>query len=559
MKLQRKWEELCHKQHLSHREECLQAAIAGVKALGVHRFVSEVRGGVINRDIYRQIVQGTNGFSPNGGPSHVTYAREVEKQIRDYYDLLFWNISLSPHASSSQGLAHIVSDDGANPFLAFFRTELAEEVYTLPLDIVGISIAAVNQVVPAFTFARVLKELSPETHIVLGGSWCTRVRLRLGPILDRFNYIDSMIVFEGEEPLLRLCRTLQEHGDLASIPNLYFKRRGAVVFTGRTGRTVKMTELPTPCFEGLPLDEYDEPHTLPLQATRGCYWGKCTFCSYTLLEPEYKARSASQVVADMVQLKSRCNASSFMLADAAVSPNYARQLAQALLSRGAVLGWVAFARFDTGFTPELLSLMARSGCQQISWGLESANRRVLQVINKSIAVKNAEGILRASADAGIRNRLLVMYGHPTEQSAEALETVDFVGRNIKQIHSLSWNYYHPERETGIEDLAHQHTLDLETDPGSDLSFGYLWKSELFEAEKEMIASHYRTLAERIRLRTDECEHDPSNFIELLASGSETTHHVPLPGRLHGTSVFSYLSHNGSEPHAKRKFIEIMEM
>ena len=33
-------------------------------------------------------------------------------------------------------------------------------------------------------------------------------------------------------------------------------------------------------FEGLPLDRYFAPHlVLPYDPTRGCYWGKCTFCA----------------------------------------------------------------------------------------------------------------------------------------------------------------------------------------------------------------------------------------------------------------------------------------
>jgi len=556
-KVQEKWEELSQRQDMSQGEERLQILLAGVKALGVEQFLTEVRDGVIDRDSYRQILQAANGFAGSGRPAHAT--QDCEDQTGDYSDPLFWCVSLSRYASSSQRLARIVSDKKTNPFFEFFRRSLASEISGLRPGVLGISIVAANQVVPAFTLARVVKDLCPETHVVIGGSWCTLTRRQLAPVLAAFDCIDSMIAFEGEVPLLALCRTLQENGDLGTVPNLYFKRGGAAVFSGRTDRAVEMDDLPPPSFEGLPLGEYEELQSLPIQASRGCYWGKCTFCSYRVLEPQYKLRSVRRVVTDLLKMKSRYAAASLMLADAAVSPKYAGQLAEALLGRSVAVEWVAFARLDPAFTPALLSLIARSGCRQISWGLESANDRVLQVIKKSVSIENAERILRASASAGIHNRLLVMYGHPTERYGEALDTVAFVKRNWEHVHSLSCNYYHPERGTEIEELARQYSLTLEADPHSDLSLGYLWQSQLSRSEKELIGDHYRRLGERIRLRRENCEHDPSGLVEMLTSDRNGTLSVQLPGRAHKTKAVSYLSRDASRPRARRRFAEVIEV
>ena len=45
--------------------------------------------------------------------------------------------------------------------------------------------------------------------------------------------------------------------------------------------TEKTTALPLPDFDGLPLDRYFVPERIiPYLATRGCYWGRCTFCDH---------------------------------------------------------------------------------------------------------------------------------------------------------------------------------------------------------------------------------------------------------------------------------------
>ena len=57
-KLLEKWETLGLRPCLSHYEESLQIAIAGVKELGLARFVSEVQDGTIDKELFRQIAHG---------------------------------------------------------------------------------------------------------------------------------------------------------------------------------------------------------------------------------------------------------------------------------------------------------------------------------------------------------------------------------------------------------------------------------------------------------------------------------------------------------------------
>ena len=43
-----------------------------------------------------------------------------------------------------------------------------------------------------------------------------------------FKLIDSAVLFEGEEPLLRLAETLAGRGDLSGVPNLIWRDGAAV-------------------------------------------------------------------------------------------------------------------------------------------------------------------------------------------------------------------------------------------------------------------------------------------------------------------------------------------
>jgi anaerobic magnesium-protoporphyrin IX monomethyl ester cyclase len=68
-----------------------------------------------------------------------------------------------------------------------------------------------------------------------------------------------------------------------------------------------INSLPTPDFDGLPLDKYLSPvRVLPLQSSRGCYWGRCAFCTHSLgYGKRYQPRQPAKVAADIRQLKER--------------------------------------------------------------------------------------------------------------------------------------------------------------------------------------------------------------------------------------------------------------
>src|SRR3954467_14883389 len=82
--------------------------------------------------------------------------------------------------------------------------------------------------------------------------------------------------------------------------------------------------LPAPDFDGLPLELYLAPRlVLPYDPTRGCYWGKCTFCHYGLAEvgtASYRERQVERVVEDLRALSSRHGTRYFYLSQDSVAP-----------------------------------------------------------------------------------------------------------------------------------------------------------------------------------------------------------------------------------------------
>ncbi|MCF6147077.1 MAG: hypothetical protein E3K37_00280 [Candidatus Kuenenia sp.] len=133
-----------------------------------------------------------------------------------------------------------------NPFIQFF------DEYVLPgfspSGILGISIAGVSQVVPGRTFARLYKKKFPETHIVIGGSIFTHLADRLKEWPEAFGLLfDSVVIYEGEIPLLELCRCIEKGSRLEAIPNLIYKK-DSLIKENPLCTPKPMDMMPTPFF-----------------------------------------------------------------------------------------------------------------------------------------------------------------------------------------------------------------------------------------------------------------------------------------------------------------------
>src|SRR5205085_6265540 len=101
-------------------------------------------------------------------------------------------------------------------------------------------------------------------------------------------------------------------------------------------------------------------------------------------------------------------------------------IAARLLERRVGITWWGNIRFEKSFTPELVELLARSGCVAISGGLEVASDRLLELMQKGVTVAQVARVARAFSDAGVLVHAYLMYGFPTETEQETIDALERV-------------------------------------------------------------------------------------------------------------------------------------
>jgi hypothetical protein len=333
-------------------------------------------------------------------------------------------------------IAHDAEPD-RDPFHSYVVDRLAPRLRDAAVTIVGISVCFPGQLQPAFAFARKLKSLLPDVHVTCGGPAMTQLLLRHTQsgqdLLRALGPFDTAVLFEGEHTLLRLCQALSSDGGgarLRDLQNVVHRDPllGARVIQGHSAED--LGALPAPDFTGLPLDLYLSPHlTLPYDPTRGCYWGKCTFCHYGLAEvgtASYRERPVETALDHLAALSARYGTRHFYFSQDSVAPKTLLKLAEGLRARGLDLRWATDLKPEKYLTPERAQALRAGGAVACALGVESAAPRVLSLIDKGAPVSVVRDVITRLADAGVAVEAMCFTDFPTETGPEAMATVRFL-------------------------------------------------------------------------------------------------------------------------------------
>jgi len=317
-----------------------------------------------------------------------------------------------------------------NIFRSFFEARIDGLLRDNP-QFIGICIGDYSQLLPGLTLAMMLKKAT-NAHICIGGNLFGRYTdvLINNPEFFRL-FTDSVILNEGEKPIIELIKHLEGKVSIEQVPNLiYLTTEGQIAFNDEASPT-PVDELYPPEFSNLQSQNYFLPEAIfNVQASRSCYWRKCVFCTHHA-GSSYAIKSVTKIIAEIRALQEAHGVRYFHFVDEAISPAYLRRLSEAIISEGLDINFYIYARFEEGFNQDLFRLAHQAGLRMVLWGFESASERVYTLMNKGPVANKQERleILKSAYAAGVWNFLFLMFNFPTESLDEAKETVNFVRDN----------------------------------------------------------------------------------------------------------------------------------
>ncbi len=335
--------------------------------------------------------------------------------------------------------------------------ETVEQVVESDPDVAAISAKSVYAH-SAYAVAAQLKERNPSLLVVMGGPHTTSF---YNDVLDECPAVDIVIPGEGEIVFAELVERLSRKDSYNDVKGILFRDRdGNVVMTERAPVVKDLDTLPHVArhlFDPYPYKPLAnqvryEPATTAI-TSRGCSWGKCTFCFQGgAFSPAYRRRSPDNVIEELTHLvRDRgCREIIFWDDTFAVNPRWIERFCELLERERLDIAWSCYAHMRA-VKPEMLKRMAQCGCYNIYYGFESGVQEVLDVIKKGTHLQQIRDAVKWTKDAGIQIRGSFILGFPTETPEMTKETIDFACSL-----NADWMMFFPfhlQRGTTIEDLA----------------------------------------------------------------------------------------------------------
>jgi len=202
---------------------------------------------------------------------------------------------------------------------------------------------------------------------------------------------------------------------------------------------------------------------------RDCWWGKCSFCSWTtmFLGGKFRARSVEEAldeIGELIKLGVK-----EIMEDSGTLPigKWLKEFCHGMIERGYNKRVVLDCnmRLNAIKNPETWKLMKKAGFRMILFGLESANQETLERINKNLKVEEIEPGLKDCKKAGLEPHITVMVGYPWETKKDVENTHNLVKRLFRKnyIDSLQATLAIPYPGTPLYKYCQENNLLLTED------------------------------------------------------------------------------------------------
>lgn len=289
------------------------------------------------------------------------------------------------------------------------------------------NLVAITAVTPtigsALKVAEISKKACPGALIAMGGYHPTFTYQEL----LKNDYVDLVVIGEGENTLLELAQALDSRQDISKVKGIAFK----TFKTSSRGIIEDLDTIPFPARHLLPMDDYkimNMKFTIgTLISGRGCPY-HCSFCASSAMHGhKLRLRSSENVVDEMEHLIQDHHAEILAFMDDTFTLNKKRvyDICDDMKERGIDNYWGCTARVDT-ISEDLLKKMKDAGCITLFLGVESSDQQSLDELNKRITVDKIKKTFELTKKHGVRTIASVALGMPGDTRKSIENTIKFV-------------------------------------------------------------------------------------------------------------------------------------
>lgn len=315
-----------------------------------------------------------------------------------------------------------------------FVDELARAILAKGPRVVGCS-SSFEQHLPSLALLRRVRALDAGVVTLLGGANCEDV-MGLAAVRE-LPWLDVAFSGEADAVIVELCRKLMAHGraiPAAELPHGAINRELARRLGRRPPGRRAIPRAVTADLDAMADPDYgDYFRTLErvsfrsriapgllMETSRGCWWGRCTFCGLNGRGKRHRAKSPERVLAELQRLSSTHGLANFGLTDTVVGKTFWSGVLPRLAQDPPPYRLFFETRSD--LDRDRVELLARAGVRWVQPGIEGLHPAMLALMKKGVGVMDNLQMLKYSRQRGIFVVWHLLTGFPGEDDAWHLET-----------------------------------------------------------------------------------------------------------------------------------------
>lgn len=307
------------------------------------------------------------------------------------------------------------------------QSSIREAIASFDPEIIGISVRNVddqNMGKPRFLLDQVKEVVTAcrnlsGARIVLGGAGYSIFPESALSYLEA----DLGIQGEGETSFPLLLERLERDEDLSGTPGLYLRGSG---LQGKRIFEKNLDRFPLPDASLLSLSAPDKQEFwMPLQTRRGCPMA-CSYCSTAIIEGRSIRKRRPDLIIEEIASHVGAGFQRFYFVDNIfnIPKDYAKEICQKIIESGLAISWRCII-YPGKVNEELIQLMAKAGCIEVSLGFESGCERILRKMNKRYSLNDLQRTSEMLKDSRIRQMGFLLLGGPGETRESVQESLVF--------------------------------------------------------------------------------------------------------------------------------------
>ena len=421
--LEARWDQLSALEHVTRDQ------LAQLQALGT-------LGAVPFADLERASEAGEILRDPElfRDPKRVNWAYDtIANLLRAAYSTnpVFYQLK---HSFNDDFYGYLASDF-ANPISAIVEEVVLDQILDTRPDLVAVTVPFNEQSVEGFALLKALKRRAPDLKTMVGGAIISGYHQKICTDPRFYDYADFGMPGEADLAFPRFATALEAGDELQGLPNLYHRDADGTIHAPAEREMPNLNEIAAPDFSGLPLGRYFLPVTVVnYQTSRGCYYGKCTFCSFDIKQ-NFRFRKAQLVTQDIEKIQEQTGSRHFIFWDPLTPPRLMKDISKWNRDRGDKrIFWGAETKFEKTFTqPNFTDLLAEGGAKFLQFGYESGSQRVLDLMVKGNDLERVHLMLEAMQNSGIAVSVQWFIGFPGETPEEALSSYRYLDEHREAV------------------------------------------------------------------------------------------------------------------------------